>query len=177
MRLGSVRLGGEFILGVHDAPSEACDAHRVHSALTVGRSVERAGSRRSGSSIPPSPFRVADVGEHAADRGAVPRVRFDQLPRAMRTRRPARRRVDDRRRLFRRTTRLTPIDAHVDPMGAARPGDERREYREREQHTLSQPPHRRRTLSIPARDDMRASYRPKGVTAREHRKGQEVRTD
>ena len=165
MRLGSVRLGGEFILGVHDAPSEARDAHAVHSALTVGRSVERAGSRRSGSSIPSSPFRVADVGEHAADRGAVPRVRFDQLPRAMRTRRPARRRVDDRRRLFRRTTRLTPIDAHVDPMGAARPGDERREYREREQHTLDQPPHRRRTLSSPARDDMRVSYRPKGVIA------------
>ena len=164
MRLGSVRLGGEFILGVHDAPSEARDAHSVHSALTVGRSVERAGSRRSGSSIPSSPFRVADVGEHAADRGAVPRVRFDQLPRAMRMRQPARRRVDDRRRLFRRTTRLTPIDAHVDPMGAARPGDER------EQHTMNQPPHRRWTLTIPARDDMRASYRPKGVIADELRK-------
>ena len=34
-----------------------------------------------------------DVDEHAADRGAVPRIRLDQPPRAMRARQPARRRV------------------------------------------------------------------------------------
>ena len=32
MRLGSVRLGGEFILGVHDAPSKARHAHAVNSS-------------------------------------------------------------------------------------------------------------------------------------------------
>ena len=86
MRLGAVRLGGEFILGVHDAPSEPRHAHAVHSAPTAGLGVNRARSRRSGSSIPSRSIRVADVGEHAADRGPVPRIRLDQPPRAMRAR-------------------------------------------------------------------------------------------
>ena len=89
MRLDAVRLGDEFILGVHDAPSQARRAYPIHSALTVGLGFKRASSLRSGSSIASSPFRVADAGEHAADRGSVPQVRFDQLPRAMRMRQPA----------------------------------------------------------------------------------------
>jgi len=132
----------------------------------VGRGVKRARSRRSGSSIPSSPFRVADVDEHAADRGAVPRIRLDQPPRAMRARQPARRRVD-RRRLLRRekgTTCLPAIDAHGLVVPCVRPDDERREYRERRHRALDQPRHPGRTISRPARDDMRATLRPLGVS-------------
>ena len=161
MRLGTVRLGGEFILGVHDAPSEPRHAHAVHSAPTAGLGVNRASSRRSGFSIPSRSIRVADVGEHAADRGPVPRIRLDQPPRAMRARQRARRRVD-RRRLLRRekgTTCLPAIDAHRLVVPGARPGDERREHR-----ALGQPMHPGRTISRPARDDMRATLRPLGVS-------------
>ena len=167
MRLGSIRLSGEFILGVHDAPSEARHAHAVHSAPTAGRAVKRARSRRSGSSIPSRSFRLADVGEHAADRGSVPRIRLDQLPRAMRMRQPARRRIVDRRHLLRRekgTTCLPAIDSYGRVVPGARPDDERREYRDREHRTLDQPQHPRRTISRPARDDMPATLRPLGVS-------------
>ena len=167
MRLGAVRLSGEFILGVHDAPSEARHAHAVHSAPTAGRAVKRARSRRSGSSIPSRSFRLADVGEHAADRGSVPRIRLDQLPRAMRMRQPARRRIVDRRHLLRRekgTTCLPAIDSYGRVVPGARPDDERREYRDRKHRTLDQPQHPRRTISRPARDDMPATLRPLGVS-------------
>ena len=81
MRLGAVRLGGEFILCVHDAPSEARDANPVQSAPT------RATRARCGKRDPRAPLNeVASILIRARDvrRGAraSPRVRVRRRHRA-----------------------------------------------------------------------------------------------
>ena len=85
MRLGAVRLGGEFILCVHDAPSEARDANPVQSAPT------RATRARCGKWDPRAPLnevasiliRARDVRRGARAREEKRRVSHDQALRQL----------------------------------------------------------------------------------------------